>query len=117
MEPSDVDTLVGPHDISSPYVGLIPYDEAHTCFFFGRELDADVITDNILNRKLTILYGTSGVGKSSLLNVGVPKALIARGSRATLIVHNEWHDPVAALQWLKSIEPASGGALPGKVLV
>jgi len=112
-----VDALVTPHDISSPYVGLIPYDEAHRCFFFGRELDADVITDNILNRKLTILYGTSGVGKSSLLNVGVPKALLERGSRATLIVHNEWHDPAAALQWLNSIEPASAGSLPGHILV
>jgi WD40 repeat protein len=112
-----VDTLVVPPDISSPYVGLIPYDEAHRCFFFGRELDADVITDNILNRKLTILYGTSGVGKSSLLNVGLPKALAARGSEATLIVRNEWHDPPAAIKWLYSIAPASGGKLPEKVLV
>jgi hypothetical protein len=54
-----------------PYVGLQPFEEADREFFFGRELDQRVIISNLLAAPLTILYGSSGVGKSSALMAGV----------------------------------------------
>jgi hypothetical protein len=47
------------------------YSESDSEFFFGRELDRDVITANLIASRLTLLYGPSGVGKSSVLHAGV----------------------------------------------
>jgi WD40 repeat protein len=55
----------------SPYLGLVPYTEADAEFFFGRERETQLITDNLLAARLTLLYGPSGVGKSSVLAAGV----------------------------------------------
>ena len=58
-----------------PYVGLDPFTRKNEQYFFGREVDSRVIASNFLTRPATILYGASGVGKSSVLNVGLPNAL------------------------------------------
>jgi formylglycine-generating enzyme required for sulfatase activity len=58
-----------------PYVGLDPFDVAHADYFFGRTRESTIIADHALARPVTIVYGPSGVGKSSILNVGVPGAL------------------------------------------
>lgn len=54
-----------------PYKGLMPYDEADEQFFFGREREIQIIISNLFAARLTTLYGTSGVGKSSVLRAGV----------------------------------------------
>jgi O-acetyl-ADP-ribose deacetylase (regulator of RNase III) len=58
-----------------PYVGLEPFEKAHEDYFFGRQLDSKVLADHVGSRPITVLYGASGVGKSSLINVGLPAAL------------------------------------------
>ena len=55
----------------TPYKGLVPYSEEDAEFFFGREAEREIIIDNLLASRLTLLYGTSGVGKSSVLHAGV----------------------------------------------
>ena len=55
----------------SPYKGLIPYSEEDWPFFFGRSAEIRVIASNLRATRLTLLYGPSGVGKSSLLRAGV----------------------------------------------
>ena len=55
----------------SPYKGLIPYSEEDRLFFFGREQDREKITKQLKAWRLTVLYGASGVGKSSVLRAGV----------------------------------------------
>jgi WD40 repeat protein len=55
----------------SPYKGLIPYSEEDWPFFFGRSAEIRVIAANLRATRLTLLYGPSGVGKSSLLRAGV----------------------------------------------
>ncbi|MDJ0746170.1 MAG: AAA family ATPase [Xenococcaceae cyanobacterium MO_167.B27] len=57
--------------LKSPYKGLIAYSEEDRLFFFGREQDREKITDELKARRLTVLYGASGVGKSSVLRAGV----------------------------------------------
>ena len=60
----------------SPYKGLMPYTEADAAFFFGRDEDIEIVIANLLARRLTLLYGASGVGKSSLLGAGVVHRLL-----------------------------------------
>jgi len=56
-----------------PYKGLDFYtaSEEDALFFVGRDTERKLIVSNQIASRLTILYGASGVGKSSLLNAGV----------------------------------------------
>jgi WD40 repeat protein len=56
---------------SSPYKGLIPFSEEDAPFFFGRESESRIISANLRTRRLTLLYGPTAVGKSSVLRAGV----------------------------------------------
>ena len=47
------------------------------CFFFGRERESELVAANLMASRLTVLYGPSGVGKSSLLRAGVARRLRA----------------------------------------
>ena len=62
---------------TSPYKGLAPYEEEDSPFFFGREHDRKIISANLTVSRLTLLFGPSGVGKSSLLQAGVAAGLRA----------------------------------------
>ena len=75
-----------------PYVGLDPFEASHTDYFFGRSRDSKIIVDHVCARPITLLYGPSGVGKTSILNVGLPAALAHR--RGWMIaVLRDWQDP------------------------
>jgi hypothetical protein len=54
-----------------PYKGLQPYTEEDRDYFFGREEDRETVGANLATAPLTIFYGASGVGKSSVLLAGV----------------------------------------------
>src|SRR4030095_1822523 len=95
-----------------PYVGLQPYDEGDQDYFFGRERDSRVIASNLYAAPLTILYGASGVGKSSVLRAGVIPRLRA-SPRTAVVYFDEWADkvPVTALKakCREAMVVASGG--------
>ena len=55
----------------SPYQGIVPYGPADAEWFFGREQWREVVVDNLQAYRVSVLYGESGVGKSSLLNAAV----------------------------------------------
>ncbi|MGP1385931.1 MAG: nSTAND1 domain-containing NTPase [Thainema sp.] len=59
----------------SPYKGLNPYAATDAELFFGRARETQRIVNNLLAWRLTVLYGESGVGKSSVLRAGVTHAL------------------------------------------
>ena len=54
-----------------PWLGLVPYLEADRDRFYGREQDALDLLRSIRREVLTVLFGRSGTGKSSLLRAGV----------------------------------------------
>ncbi|ACK64655.1 WD-40 repeat protein [Rippkaea orientalis PCC 8801] len=105
---------------TSPYKGLMPYCEADAPYFFGRKKWTRIITDNLMSSRLTVVYGTSGVGKSSLLRAGVAyqfKQWIQKNLREfgypefAVIVFNAWRDdPVAAL--LQKVEETITQIIP-----
>jgi len=59
--------------LESPYKGLAPFEDTDldALLFFGRERESRIIAANVLASRLTVLYGPSGVGKSSVLRAGV----------------------------------------------
>jgi WD40 repeat protein len=68
-----------PHtQFESPYVGLVPFTEGDAPLFFGRDADSEVIIANLRASRLTLLYGPSGVGKSSVIRAGVAHRLRQR---------------------------------------
>jgi CHASE2 domain-containing sensor protein len=104
----------------SPYPGLRPFGDDDAELFSGRDDEALLVIANLRASPLTILYGPSGVGKSSLLHAGVAHRLTAEAVRAqrdgvpapTVVVHDEWAgDAAAALT--RHIQAATGGAPNG----
>jgi WD40 repeat protein len=83
----------------SPYVGLSFYTENDTRLFFGRDAERQVIMGNLRASRLTLLYGQSGVGKSSLLRAGVAARL---GELAQQVFHeggSSCYVPVVFSSW------------------
>jgi len=88
--------------ISSPYKGLAPFDDSDVdaLLFFGREWETEVVAANVLASRLTVLYGPSGVGKSSLLRAGVVRALRQAGNPSPAVAYfGTWAgDPLVGLE-------------------
>src|SRR5512138_1703291 len=53
------------------FLGLQSYTEANSDSFFGRDNEIDATSSLIQLNTLTIVFGRSGTGKTSLLNAGV----------------------------------------------
>lgn len=84
---------------TSPYKGLAPFDDSDidALLFFGRERDSEIIAANLMAARVTVLYGPSGFGKTSVLRAGVAYRL-RREEEAEVVVFSTWPgDPVAAL--------------------
>jgi hypothetical protein len=89
----------------TPYRGLVPYTEEDADWFFGRDEEREVVLANVQSARLTLFYGTSGTGKSSLLRAGVINALAreAEENRQELgtpefatVYFRDWAGPVEA---------------------
>ena len=57
----------------TPFKGLAAFQdtELDALLFCGREREREVVVANLIASRLTVLYGASGVGKSSLLRAAV----------------------------------------------
>ena len=96
--------------LRSPYKGLSAFDDSEldALLFFGRESETEIVVANALASRLTVLYGPSGVGKSSLLRAGVVRSLRTLSETEPLAVAyvSSWSGDAAA-----GIEDAARGAL------
>ncbi|MEO8373082.1 MAG: hypothetical protein ABI806_28105 [Candidatus Solibacter sp.] len=54
-----------------PWPGLSPFREVDQQFFHGRETEAEELYRLVMRERLTVLFGLSGLGKSSLLQAGL----------------------------------------------
>jgi WD40 repeat protein len=108
--------------LARPWKGLDFYSDtkADAFVFVGRETESKVIAANLIAQRLTVLYGPSGVGKSSVLHAGVAFELRLQAERFRLgdgspprfvvAIFRSWReDPVAGL--LASVEHAVREAL------
>ena len=80
-----------------PYKGLEPYTERDAAVFAGRGEDIARVISNLYASSLIILYGESGVGKTSLLWAGVVPQLKKdvpelkkKKKRVAVVVFREW---------------------------
>ena len=98
----------------SPYQGLIPYEADDALFFFGREKETRLIAANLFASPLTLLYGASGVGKSSILRAGVINHLRARDDVLVVEFHTWQTEPLGDLQAAiaEAVASANGQGVP-----
>lgn len=54
-----------------PYPGLRPFEKDEWPIFFGRERMADAIVAQLIDKRLLVVHGDSGCGKSSLIRAAV----------------------------------------------
>ena len=58
-------------DSENPWPGLESFQESERAFFFGRDREAAALLQFVLDASVTVLYGRSGLGKTSLLRAGL----------------------------------------------
>ena len=58
-------------DSENPWPGLESFGESAHDFFFGRDREAASLLNHVHDASVTVLYGRSGLGKTSLLQAGL----------------------------------------------
>ncbi|HEY1803115.1 MAG TPA: hypothetical protein VGG45_01420 [Terracidiphilus sp.] len=108
-------------DAERPWPGLLPFGEDSRMYFHGREAESDELFRLIEREPLTVLFGQSGLGKSSLLNAGVFPNLRRAGylpvylrlsldAQAPALIEQVWQALSAACT---NHEVTASAALPG----
>jgi uncharacterized RDD family membrane protein YckC len=71
----DAETGTVPYVNDNPFPGLRPFHTGEEHLFFGRERQIDALVDRLAATRFLAVVGTSGSGKSSLVNCGLRPAL------------------------------------------
>ena len=58
-------------DGENPWPGLESFKEDASAFFHGRDREAESLLGHVLDAPVTVLYGKSGLGKTSLLRASL----------------------------------------------
>src|ERR1700730_403126 len=66
-------------DESNPWLGLASFTEETRAYFFGREEEVAELGRRVQRKLLTILFGQSGLGKTSILRAGLVPQLRPAG--------------------------------------
>ena len=66
-------------DASNPWLGLASFTEETRAYFFGREEEVAELARRVQRKLLTLLFGQSGLGKTSILRAGLVPRLRAQG--------------------------------------
>ena len=69
-ESATIPESVGLND-QNPWPGLLPFGEADWKYFHGRDFETDLLYRKVERERLTVLFGLSGLGKSSILQAGL----------------------------------------------
>lgn len=62
------------------YPGSKPFDSSEQDIFFGREQDITVLSKFIELEQSVVIYGKSGIGKSSLIEAGIIPEILKKGN-------------------------------------
>ena len=66
-------------DPQNPWLGLFSYSEETLAYFHGRDEETAELARRVQRKLLTVLFGQSGLGKTSLLRAGIVPRLRAEG--------------------------------------
>ena len=73
--------------VSNPFPGLRPFEVDESHLFFGREGQSDEVVYKLIENRFVAIMGSSGSGKSSLMNCGVIPKLYSGLYPEN---HNDW---------------------------
>lgn len=62
-----------------PWLGLASFSEETQSFFYGREEEVGELSRRVQRKLLTVLFGQSGLGKTSILRAGIVPRLRGQG--------------------------------------
>jgi WD40 repeat protein len=110
-------------DGENPWPGLESFQEDERAFFFGRERESAALLQHVLDAAVTVLYGRSGLGKTSLLRAGLfpvlrEQRLLPEQRFLPVYVRFEVNPgaPPLARQLHQSVHDSIQAELPGAVL-
>ena len=66
-------------DDRNPWLGLASFTEETQSYFYGREDEVAELARRVQRKLLTVLFGQSGLGKTSILRAGLVPRLRAQG--------------------------------------
>ena len=66
-------------DDSNPWLGLASFTEETRGFFYGRDEEVAELARRVQRKLLTVLFGQSGLGKTSILRAGIVPRLRRQG--------------------------------------
>ena len=66
-------------DDRNPWLGLASFTEETRAFFYGRDEEVAELSRRVQRKLLTVLFGQSGLGKTSILRAGVAPRLRGQG--------------------------------------
>ena len=79
-EPSTAAAATQPEvDAESPWLGLASFTEETRAFFHGRDEEIAELARRVQRKLLTVLFGQSGLGKTSILRAGIVPRLRPAG--------------------------------------
>lgn len=88
------------------WIGLESYGEENASLFFGRETEVQELANSIFHNNQTIIYGPSGIGKSSIIKAGV-MSLARKNDFLPVYIRlsfNEDADPCYARQIITAVK-------------
>ena len=113
-------------DAENPWLGLVSYTEETRGFFHGREEEAAELGRRVQRKLLTVLFGQSGLGKTSILQAGLVPRLRPEGFCPVYVrLDYDPHSPPPADQIKRAVFRAteaagtwtqSGSAVSGETL-
>ena len=97
-----------------PWLGLALFTEADRDYFYGRDAEVRELADRVRRAPLTVLYGVSGYGKSSILGAGLIPALRAAGH--PIILLRRCYDDLASRPLEADVIAACAAGIPGALV-
>ncbi|HSS69921.1 MAG TPA: hypothetical protein VLQ46_04625 [Casimicrobiaceae bacterium] len=79
MSPPDSTTAQSTVDAQHPWLGLDSFSEETRAYFYGRDEEVAELARRVQRKLLTILFGQSGLGKTSILRAGIVPRLRPMG--------------------------------------
>ena len=74
-----VDLAAPTVDERNPWLGLASFTEETRAYFFGRDEEVAELARRVQRKLLTVLFGQSGLGKTSILRAGLVPRLRGQG--------------------------------------
>lgn len=87
----------------NPYAGLLSFQEEDKDYFFGRDQEINTLSHLIKKNTLTLVFGKSGIGKTSLLQAGLSPWIRKNYYLPVYIRLNSFDTREAALMQIKKI--------------